>query len=257
MNDRLVVSLTGDAELKQEAMRLDHCVDMFFEVCVLGCCHIVSIRTLDGESISTVEIFLGRDEQGKLVPEVQQHQAACNSDPEPECEQALQATLAMLGSPERQMELEELEQFHFARHDQIECLLQHASGDYPALLMTEVMRRVLHDAELALDWLDHRLAEEEGWYRHRNDQAGERFEQLGFDGELTWDRAMEAYLATGSEESLDEGICLLRERHWRESFGGGTDRYGLAIAGVKQPSRHCGANANIVDSVFDQENHSP
>jgi len=119
------------------------------------------------------------------------------------------------------------------------------------------MCRVLRDAERALEWLDRSFAEEEGWYRHRNDQAGERFEQMGFDGELTWDRAMEAYLATGNGESLDEGICLLRERHWRNSFGGGTDWCGLATAGVNQPSGHCGANANIVDSLFDQENHPP
>lgn len=133
----------------------------------------------------------------------------------------LQATLAMLASPDRQIELEELEQFHFARYEQIEFLLQHARREYPAHLMTELMSRVLRDTERALDWLDHRLAEEEGWYRHRNDQAGERFEQLGFDGELTWDRAMEAYLTTGNGGCLDEGISLLRERHWRDSFGGG------------------------------------
>jgi len=225
VNDRLVVSLTSDAELKQEATRLDHCVYIFFEVCVLGCTHILSIRTLDGESISTAEISLGRDEQGKLVPEVQQHQAASNSDPEPECEQALQAALAMLGSPERQVELEKLEQFHFSRHDQIEFLLQHARGECPADLMADVMCRVLRDAERALEWLDRRFAEEEGWYRHRNDQVGERFEKLGFDGELTWDRAMEAYLATGNENSLDEGICLFRERHWKDSLGAGVRRH--------------------------------
>lgn len=221
VNDRLVVSLTSAAELKQEAMRLDHCVDMFFEVCVLGRCHILSMRTLDGESISTAEISLGRDEQGRMAPEVHQHQAAGNSAPGPGCELILQATLAMLASPDRQIELEELEQFHFARYEQIEFLLQHARGEYPAHLMTDVMCRVLRDAERALEWLDRRFAEEEGWYRHRNDQAGERFEQLGFDGELTWDRAMEAYLTAGNGECLDKGISLLRERHWRDSFGGG------------------------------------
>jgi hypothetical protein len=251
VNDRLVVSLTSAAELNQEAIRLFHCVDLFFEVCVFGYSHIISIRTLDGESLSTAEITLGRDERRWVVPKVGQHQAAGNNAPGSGCDQALQATLAMLGSPERQRDLEEIEHFHASRFEQIKFLLQHARGEYPVQLMTDVMRRVLHDAERAFDWLDRRLAEEEGWYRHRNDQAGERFERMGFDGELTWDRAVEAYLATRTEEIFDDVIGLLRERHWRDSFYVEPDRYGRAAAGVKQTSRDGSANANIVKLAFD------
>lgn len=237
VGDRVVVALTNAYELRMEGMRLDHCIAAYFEDCLLGYSHILSIRTSGGQSLSTAEVLLGLDGHGNLIPEVLQHRAHGNGEPSAGCEKALEAVLGLLGSSEMRGKLRDIEEFHAMRHEEVEALLQNEKADYPVELMTRMMRRVLHDADKALAWLDRRLAEEEGWYRHRNDQVGERFERLGFEGELTWERAMEAYLATGNAESLDEGIGLFRERHWRDSLGGGKDRYGLATEGVNQSSR--------------------
>jgi hypothetical protein len=203
-----VFSLTSTLQLQLEGTRLNHCVSTYVRSCMYGESHIVSIRDADGGSLSTADISIDADERGKLVPNVIQHQAHSNLEPSRECEAALAKVLDMLITADTQARLQEIGVFHVNRRDEIDALMAIDDGGYPVKLCCEVMSRVLRDYDKAIDWLDRRLEQEEGWYRHRNEQAGERLEQLGFDDELTDERAFEIYRDTGIDECLDAGIMF-------------------------------------------------
>ena len=209
-----VFSLTSTLQLQLEGTRLNHCVSAFVRSCMYGESHIVSIRDADGDSLSTGEISIDADERGKLVPSLIQHQSHSNYEPSSECEGALASVLDMLRTADTQTRLQEICDFHECRRDEVDALLAIEDGGYPIKLCCEVMSKVLRDYDRAIDWLDRRLEQEEGWYRHRNEQAGERLDQLGFDDELTDERAFEIYRDTGNDECLDAGI-LFGADDWR------------------------------------------
>jgi hypothetical protein len=175
---------------------------------VTGASHIVSIRDTFGSSLSTAEISLVPDKAGKLTPVVIQHQGESNGEPNSECNLALASALEMLHGDDMQASLIEIQQFHTDRQGEIEALQLTSDSGYPHRLMCDVMKHVLRDYESTLVWLDRRLDEEEGWHRHRNEQAGERLKKLGFGDEITNEQAWELYRATGVEGCLDAGISL-------------------------------------------------
>ncbi len=203
-----VCSLTNTAQLQLEGARLNHCVSVYVRSCMYGNSHIVSIRDADGKSLSTAEIFIDSDEEGKLMPSVVQHQAQSNLEPIRECKAALSAAMDMLSTVDTQARLQEICDFHESRRGEVDAFLGIDDGGYSIKLCCEVMSQVLRDYDNAIAWLDRRLEQEEGWYRHRNEQAGERLDQLGFDDELTDERAFEIYRDTGIDECLDAGIMF-------------------------------------------------
>lgn len=203
-----IFSLTSRTELEAEGNRLNHCVGFFYPACVRGDSHILSVRGPEGQSQSTAEICLNTSSQGNLALTVVQHKAHSNGEADHDCAAALQAALVMLHHESAQGLLRQLLDFHIGRRERVDALLALETGRYPVAVMSEVMSHVLKSYREILVWLEMRLEQEEGWYRDRNEQAGERLEQLGFDDELTDERAFEIYRDTGVDECLDAGIMF-------------------------------------------------
>ncbi len=206
VGNHTVISLTNRTQLETEGSRLNHCVGFFYPSCMKGDSHIVSVRDPEGQSLSTAEISLNRSPRGNLILSIVQHRAHSNGDPNHGCTAALNAALGMLREEPAQAHLRQLLDFHAERRERVDALLAIEMVRYPVAVMSEVMGRVLKDYRDVLVWLEMRLEEEEGWYRHRNEQAGNRLEALGFEDELTDERAFEIYRDTGMEECLDEGL---------------------------------------------------
>lgn len=74
------VTLGNAAELAEEGRRMRHCVGGYWRRCFAGENHIVSLRTPDGESLSTLEIRLPED--GGRNCAIVQHRARHNRTPE-------------------------------------------------------------------------------------------------------------------------------------------------------------------------------
>jgi hypothetical protein len=201
-----VVSLTNRDQLEAEGSQLNHCVGFHYPSCMRGESHIVSVRTPQGQSVSTAEIFLSKTARGTLVPTAIQHKKHSNDEPDHDCIAALNAALGVLRNEAIQAELHQILTFHAQRRERIDALLTVEMGGYPVAVMSTVMSHVLKDFRGVIAWLERRLEEEEGWYRHRNEQAGARMEALGLDDELTYERAFEIYRDTGNEECFDEGL---------------------------------------------------
>jgi hypothetical protein len=200
-----VFSLTNSIQLQVEGNRLDHCVGTYFRSCLYGESHILSIRNDAGNSLSTAEICLDAVPMGNLLLRVVQHQAFNNTKPTLECEAALAETLEFFRSVDMQSGLRELQAFHIRRYDDVDAQLRAGDGAYSISMMSQVMSKVLRNYSLVLAWLDKRLDEEEGWYRHRNTQAGERLRKCGFEDGLTEDQAFEISWITGNN-CWDEGL---------------------------------------------------
>lgn len=88
-------------------------------------------------------------------------------------------------------------------------------SEYLPELTNRVMHSVLPDSDRAFAWLERRIEEEDAWYRHCNEKANLRFRELGFDDELTYDRAMEYCRTTGNEQCFDLDIGLWQNHNWR------------------------------------------
>lgn len=208
------VSLTTPDELAIEAHQLNHCVDTYAKNCMLGSSHILSIRTHDGQSLSTAEIALQKRGESHAILEIVQHRGNGNQAPPVECQKLTDSVIETIQRSEQTPLLHILD-FHAARHDRIKLILALDEDEYPSTLLNKVMQRVLRDSERACAWLDRRLQEEEAWYWQCNEKAAVQFREFGFDDEPTYDRAMEHYRATGNECSLDSGISFWRDYHWR------------------------------------------
>ncbi len=203
-----VCSLTNIFQLQLEGARLHHCVRSYFRKCLRGDSHIASIRSGDGTSLSTAELVIGADQDGRLSARVLQHQADHNGNPTRESMLALAEALRVLGSDQVQRQLHELRSFHAERREEIDDRLALGEGRYQIETLCQIMKKVLRDYDSVITWLDKRLNDEEGWYRYRNELAGERQSRLGFADELTYERAFEIFWATGIESCLDEGVRM-------------------------------------------------
>lgn len=140
-----VVALTNHFELRMEGSRMNHCVGVYFQSCMYGDSHIVSIRNGDDESLSTAEISLITNASGELLPNVVQHKAHSDEEPDHECNTALAATLEMLRGGSVQSRLQQINGFHVERREKVSALLEIEDGGYPVAVMSEVMSKVLRD----------------------------------------------------------------------------------------------------------------
>lgn len=218
VNELTVVSLTNPIALHAEGCRLNHCVGSYFRSCVLGHSHIVSVRNSNGDSLSTAEIYFRVNEVEILSVTVAQHQGTANSDPEPRCSAALNAALAILRSTQMRPMLSDIQTFHVRRREQVRAMLRCRGSGYRSETLCKVMRKVLRDYERVIAWLDQRIAQEEDMYRYHNDLAEERQRKLGFDGELTWEKADEIFRDTGNESCFEEGIVAPRSIAWVRAY---------------------------------------
>ena len=72
-----MVPLTNSNELIIEGARHHHCVGSYSSTCAAGISHIISVRTLEGQGISTLELKVSLI-NGKRVVDIQQHAKAFN-----------------------------------------------------------------------------------------------------------------------------------------------------------------------------------
>ena len=208
IGDRTVVSLTSHAELQLEGHRLSHCVGNYYQACMYGQSHIVSIRTADHESLSTAELMLADDMHGRPCLTVVQHEAVGGSEPDRQCSDALESALILLRSDALQPQLREIQAFHVEREERMNLFFSLEDCHSCAAQMTEVMATVLPDTTQALAWLENHIDDLEDWCRIQNQKVGEKLRKLGFGDELTEDRAFEIYLTTGIDVYLDESIKI-------------------------------------------------
>lgn len=208
------IPLTNPDELEIEAHRLNHCVNTYVENCMLGTSHLLSIRTREGQSLSTAEILLHQEGESPAVLRVAQHRGYGNQIPPEECEKVIDSVIATMQRSE-QNQLLRILNFHSVRHERVRLFLAFNDNGFPIELLNRVMQRVLRDSQSAFAWLDRRLQEEEAWYWQCNEKAALQFREFGFDDELTNDRAMERFLATGNELCFDLGVRCWRDYYWR------------------------------------------
>lgn len=87
--------LITPAQLKDEGLRMQHCVGSYDYQCLYGGANIVSFRDENSRSVSTAELRL--DDRGKqLRMTVAQHKARNNGEPPPDAVNALQQLLTLL-----------------------------------------------------------------------------------------------------------------------------------------------------------------
>ena len=99
--------LTAPNQLRDEGLRMGHCVGSYASRCLFAGTNIVSLRRNDGRSVSTAELRLvGRAK--RLEFEAVQHRGCHNKPPSMEAEQALARLLAALNSQDMQPRLVEM-----------------------------------------------------------------------------------------------------------------------------------------------------
>lgn len=99
--------LITPAQLKDEGMRMQHCVGSYEYRCLFGGSNIVSFRGRSGRSVSTAELRM--DERGKQIRmAVVQHKAHRNGTPSPVAAGALYQLLSTLNDETMQPRLQEM-----------------------------------------------------------------------------------------------------------------------------------------------------
>ena len=84
--DLQIVCLKNADELSEEATRMQHCVATYVSKCMFERTQIFSVRNEIGDSLSTFEIKLTDDPDGKIKYSLIQHKGYQNSNPIEECE---------------------------------------------------------------------------------------------------------------------------------------------------------------------------
>lgn len=96
--ERVVHCLTSAIQLKDEGEELRHCVGSYFISCMYGSAQIWSFRDTAGERCSTLQTFIERRKNGRVVVEIVEHRGKKNSKPSIECLTAANLLLRYLNS---------------------------------------------------------------------------------------------------------------------------------------------------------------
>ncbi len=99
--------LTTASALRDEGLRMEHCVGSYASHCLFDGATIVSLRSGDGRSLSTAELRLAGSGE-RLAFEVVQHKALRNASPTPQAEQALARLLERLAEDGLQPRLQDM-----------------------------------------------------------------------------------------------------------------------------------------------------
>lgn len=152
-----VISLTSSRQLWAEGTYLEHCVSGYANLCLPGYRHILSIRNIEGESLSTAEISLKDGKDGHLFPVVIQHRARSNTPPSDDSLDALKLTIRHLQEPAMQKHMHELQAFHHNRQDMVDAYLYSCDSRYSTEVMSQVMEKVLKDYGKVVNWIQQRF----------------------------------------------------------------------------------------------------
>jgi hypothetical protein len=103
-----VVSLCSHSALTEEGERMAHCVADYATFCLLGNSHIVSIRDLAGNALSTAEFELTLNSIGNVFPLLISHASNDNAPPPESCSIMLVALDLKWKNPDFQTDFLEL-----------------------------------------------------------------------------------------------------------------------------------------------------
>lgn len=200
----IALPLTNRLQLRLEGGLMDHCVSNYYWPCMEGLSHIISVRDANGDTLSTAEVVLDFDIEGSKRLWLEQHRGARNDQPPPASLPVIEKVMAWLRSDGAQRDLVALSEYHALRREAMASLRCEQDPAYFAEAGSRIMQSVLPDPDGARNWLDRRLALEEGIWALRNEKAGERMARNGLDAENTWDYAFELYRDHGDVRILDE-----------------------------------------------------
>jgi hypothetical protein len=86
----VVTELTSASELEDEGSRLSHCISDYAHDCVVGRSRILSVRNIDGDSLSSVEVWREADPKTRQVRlRIAQHRTYRNRAPSAACAEAV------------------------------------------------------------------------------------------------------------------------------------------------------------------------
>jgi hypothetical protein len=103
-----VVALCSQNALTEEGERLAHCVATYETFCRLGNSHLISVRDLAGNSLSTAEFALTEDATGRIRPLCVNHAGTDNEPPPEACQRMLEALARNWAHPHFQSRFAEL-----------------------------------------------------------------------------------------------------------------------------------------------------
>lgn len=103
-----VVALCSQNALTEEGERLAHCLATYETFCLLGNSHLISVRDLAGNSLSTAEFALAENTTSKIKPHCVNHAGADNEPPPKACQYMLEALARHWEHPRFQSRFAEL-----------------------------------------------------------------------------------------------------------------------------------------------------
>lgn len=103
-----VIALCTQSALEEEGERMQHCLANYVSFCLLGNSHIVSVRDLSGNTLSTAEFELTEDGAGKISPRRVSHAGIDNTAPPETCNIMLDALAQLWTNPHYQSAFTEL-----------------------------------------------------------------------------------------------------------------------------------------------------
>lgn len=200
---RWVTSLTNQLHLETEGSRLGHCVGSYLGPCLYGHSHIVSIRDLRGESLSTADISLTEDVLGTFSVSVLQHRAHSNSKPGRMCRDALTAVISTLKDPRLQPDLRAIIEFHASHRAEVQAMLETYSLGYSLADMNDVMSRVLRDPKRVMSWLEDRANCHSSEVAHCDAHGEDPDWDPWLDDEIDFEGTFEDVKADATEDGIE------------------------------------------------------
>lgn len=204
-HDLIILPLTTSALLVAEGARLEHCAGTYSDSCWSGEGHVVSIRDAVGQSLSTAELSISETPDSQFALSVVQHHSFRNGSPPQACIDALADYMQSISTEMAQAALDELGEFHMLRNLEFEGMDLY-DNERSALIVSNIMRRVLPEYEQARHWLLDQLDMEDAWYRFNNERAAQALRQFHLDESLSEKEAFEFAWDTGRWECLDAGL---------------------------------------------------
>jgi hypothetical protein len=95
-NGIIIEPLCSSAALREEGALMHHCVGGYDRECLAGRTQVFSVRSAQGERLSTLQLNLHKAYGGTFRFSQAQHLAACNSEPPPEAVQAVKKLLTAM-----------------------------------------------------------------------------------------------------------------------------------------------------------------
>jgi hypothetical protein len=153
LGDHVVVSLGSSDALEEEGHQMRHCISRYARVCAMGESHILSIRSLTGERLSTAEVRLEIGDLGEVSPRLVEHRARGNGQPDASCAETLKNVMQWLANEAQQPMLTDLCRYHMDRFEQVAETIDRCDDPRSEKGMIESMKTIMRNYGSAEEWL--------------------------------------------------------------------------------------------------------